>query len=212
MATEQQIPKLAGAIVEHQSDFAALSTEDAQWVITETKSAIALFVEAVKNRAKTAATKLLEFVTTVTVPAVSKFVAADHFKRGETVDGVKCYLWDNFREHFLGKIEKNVAGCDIRVHKLLRSSRDLGIRSEIGEDKEETKLANLWSLLKLQGKGEKGALLTNGYANIFYVRDTEDMLWAVGARWRAGYRGWYLYANSVEYPREWFAGFRVCSR
>jgi len=49
MATEQ-LPKLAGVLVEHQSGFSALSTEDTQWVIAETEKAIAMFCEAVRKR------------------------------------------------------------------------------------------------------------------------------------------------------------------
>ncbi|TSC83492.1 MAG: hypothetical protein G01um101417_543 [Parcubacteria group bacterium Gr01-1014_17] len=169
-------------------------------------------VSGVDFSSLTKETPLLEFVTSVTVPGVDKFIAADHFKHGETVDGVRCYLWEDFQKHFLGKTEENVAGCDIRIHKLLKGSRDLGIRSEIGEEKEEIKLANLWSMLKLQSKGESGALLINGYANIFYVRDTEGTLWAVSAYWRADYREWRLFAYSIGYQNEWSAGYQVCSR
>lgn len=202
MATEQQIPKLAGSIVEHQSGFTALSTEDAQWVIAETKNAIALFVEAIKNRTKTAANKLLEFVTSVTVPSVKRFVADDHFKHDETVDGVKVYLGDNFKKHFRGKTEEDVAGCDIRVHKLLRASRDLGIRHEIGEDNEETYLAHLWHFFKL--RGDKGGWF------IFYIRDAEGVLWAVNAFWFGD--GWSVGADSVENRNRWRAGDCACSR
>ncbi|HMP67524.1 MAG TPA: hypothetical protein PKA60_02135 [Candidatus Paceibacterota bacterium] len=52
MATKQQIPKLAGTIVEHQEAFENFSVEDAQWVIRNTKVAISLWVEAVENRVK----------------------------------------------------------------------------------------------------------------------------------------------------------------
>jgi len=48
--TEQQISKLAAALVEHQNAFAELSTEDGQWVIQKTKEAIRLFCEAVRKR------------------------------------------------------------------------------------------------------------------------------------------------------------------
>lgn len=142
--------------------------------------------------------KILKSVTSVTVPGTSRFSAADHFKHGEVVDGVKCYLWDNFKARFGEKIEENVEGCEIRVHTLLQDARDLPIRAEIGEEREETKLAHLWNMLKLQNKGQKGALLTNGYANIFYIRDTEGSLWAVSARWSGV--GWRLDARSVERP------------
>lgn len=50
MATEKQLPKLAGAIVEHQSAFDVLSNEDAQWAILNTKDAIALACDAWKSR------------------------------------------------------------------------------------------------------------------------------------------------------------------
>lgn len=162
--------------------------------------------------AKTATAKLLAFVTSVTVPSVKHFAAAEHFRHGETVEGVKCYLWGNFKTQFGEKIEKNVTECKLRVHKLLRNSRDLNIRTEITEEKEETFLAHIWEMLKLQPTGEKGALLTNGYANIFYVRDTEGVLWAVDAHWSAFSSEWILHARSVERPHVWSSDSQVFSR
>jgi len=50
--TEQQIPVIVARLVEHQSEFSLMSTEDAQWVIQNTKPAITLFVEAINNRSK----------------------------------------------------------------------------------------------------------------------------------------------------------------
>ena len=202
MATEQQIPKLAGSLVAHQGGFSALSTEDSQWVISETKKAIALFCEAVKNRAKTAANKLLEFVESVTLPSVKTFVADDHFKDGEAVEGVIIYTGDNFKKVFGGKVEENVSGCDIRVHKLTRPSRDLGIRYEVGEDNEETCLAHLWHFLKL--RGDKGGWF------IFYIPDKECILWAVCALWHGSC--WGVNADSVERRDGWDAVDCVCSR
>lgn len=215
MATEQQISKLAGSLVEHQSGFAALSNEDAQWVITETKNAIALFCEAVKNRVREtakAAQKLLEFVTSVTLHPVKHFEAAEHFTHGETVKGVRCYLWDSFRTRFGAKVERDIAGGEIRVHKILRQSRNLEIRAEITKEKEETFLAHIWQMLKLQPGGEAGALHVNGLANIFYVRDIEGALWAVYVSWHADTREWSLGALSVERADGWHADCQVCSR
>jgi len=48
--TEQQIPKLAAVIVEHQSGLATLPTEDAQWAIQHGKETVALLVRAIQNR------------------------------------------------------------------------------------------------------------------------------------------------------------------
>lgn len=170
------------------------------------------WVKATKTATKAAVTKLLEFVTTVKVTAVEKFIAADKFKAGQTIDGVKyCPSFgDNFTKYVLPKVEENVGAADLRVHKLLRDSKDLGIRAEIGEDKEETSLAHLHQCLKQQGNGEEGVLLTNGWANIFYIRDTEENLWAVDAYWYDD--GWRLYARSVEFPFAWVAGYQVFSR
>ncbi len=50
--TEQQMAKLAGALVEHQKHFASLSGKDAQWAIQNTQAAIALCVEAISGRKK----------------------------------------------------------------------------------------------------------------------------------------------------------------
>lgn len=202
MATEQQIPKLAGSLVEHQSGFSALSTDDAQFVITETKKAIAFFVEAIKNRAKATTGKLLEYVTSVTVPSVKRFVVDDHFKDGKAVDGVKVFLGGNFKKRFRGKIEEDVAGCDIRVQRLLKAAKDLSIRYEIGENNEETFLANLWHFLKLQG--EKGRWF------VFYIRDANGIPWAVSAYWNGG--DWDVDAYSVEYRGRWSVGDCICSR
>lgn len=169
-----------------------------------------LLSEEVAVVAKTTTPKLLSPFTSVKVPSSKRFAAADHFKHGKVVNGVKCYLWDNFQKHFGSKVEQDVDGCDIRIHALLRDSLDLPIRAELGEEREETKLAHLWYLLTLQPNGKEGALFTNGHANVFYIRDTENTLWAVHAYWRGD--EWRLGALSVEYPGGWFAGRRVCSR
>ncbi len=50
MATEKQIQKMLGILVEHLELFLVLLGEHAQWVIENPKEAIKLFVNAVKNR------------------------------------------------------------------------------------------------------------------------------------------------------------------
>lgn len=54
-------------------------------------------------------------------------------------------------------------------------------------------------------------MLKNDYANIFYIRDSKDILWAVDACWHGAYRGWRVNANSVVNPYEWDAGHQVVS-
>lgn len=152
---------------------------------------------------------LLRRVTEVAVTAIKKFVAADNFKVGNV--GI-VYLGDNFKTNFLGKIEKNVTNSILIVSRLEKDSLDKDIRDEVGSDKEETYLAHLSELLTRQSKGESGVLLTNGYANIFYIRDAIGNVWAVGVRWYSFYRGWVVSAHSVSFPSRWHDDNQVFSR
>lgn len=162
--------------------------------------------------AKPATSKLLELVTSVAVVGLAPFAAKDKFKTKKTPDGVKLYwVGDNFKENFLEKVEGEAAPATLKLHMLKKSSLDAPILAELGEEAQETKLSHLWELLQKQPEGEKGTLLVNGYANIFYVRDTKGNLWAVCADWRSGY-GWDFEASSVENPREWGGGSQVVSR
>ncbi len=159
--------------------------------------------------------KLLELMTTVSVAACEKFVAKEHFKVdiGRKAKVKIAFLWDNFCKHFLPKTEEGVLAGEIKVHKLLRSSLDAPIMTELGDPTSySTTLADMWALLEKQPNGEEGVLLVNGYANIFYIHDTEGNLWAVYANWYAGYGGWNVEANSVEGPLRWHDGVQVLSR
>jgi len=212
MTTEQQIPVLLARLVEYQSVFNSLPTEDAQWLIQNTKEAIAVCIEAIKNRPKFEL--LLEPMGTVIISArTEKFVARDHFivDKSKKAKVKISYLGENFTENFLGKIEDPFVGSILRYGKLKKYSVDAPIISELGgEAKAETTLAETFSLMEKQGNGGEGDLLTNGYANIFYIRGERLVLWAVDCRWLDG--GWSVYANPVTDPRRWSAGRRVFSR
>lgn len=159
---------------------------------------------------------LLELVTTVEIPEIRGFTPEDKFKIG-VVDGVKIgWLGDNLRNMFLnngGRVEFNVPASTLRVHRLVRNSLDAPIITALGgEDAAEISLAAVWELLKKQGSGGRGILLTNGYSNIIYVRDATGRLWAVYCRWDADCGFWCVDARSVTRPFRWFAGNRVFSR
>lgn len=156
---------------------------------------------------------LLNFVGTVTIPATTvNFVALDKFViNTEREAPVKIYCsGDNFKKRFLNKTEEHIRETILRYYDLNEKSRDIPIINELGgEDVAETTLTPLFTLIERQGNGENGVLLTNGYANIFYVRDDEGVLWAVGADWHA--YGWYVDASSIGNPNDWDAGNRVFS-
>lgn len=121
------------------------------------------------------------------------------------------YLGNNFKEKFLNKIEEEVSQSILRYQDLKNSSRDILIINEIGgETVAETTLSKMFALMEMQSESESGALLTNGYVNIFYIRDVTGVLWAVYCYWLGD--GWFVVARSVEYPNGWSDGLRVFSR
>lgn len=160
---------------------------------------------------------ILEFVSTVKIPATTgSFVAKAKFVVNITDEAsVKIsYVWENFREWFLngdGKTEGPTDEQTLSYAKLRKASVDAPIIAELGgEEKSETTLSEMFSLMEKQGKGEAGVLLNNGYANIFYVRDSAGMLRAVGVRWYDG--GWDVFAYSVLDAGGWGDGDQVFSR
>jgi hypothetical protein len=160
---------------------------------------------------------IFELVSTVVVSATtSKFVAKDKFvvntKRNAPVK--ISAVWDNFTSWFLsgeGKTEDPISEQTLRYHKLRKSSVDGPIITELGgEEKSETTLTEMFSLMEKQKNGEDGVLLNNGYANIFYIRDQNGVLRAVYVFWRDD--GWNVNAGSVESPDGWDGGHQVFSR
>lgn len=183
---------------------------DVLQVIKEKKN----FSEILLAKAASKPRLLLEMVGTTTIAATTKkFVAREKFVVN-TAEGAPVKISgveSNFEAWFLDKVEEHFAEIVLRYGKLRRWSRDIQIISELGgEEKAETTLAAVYALMELQKDGKKGALLTNGYANIFYVRDVNGILCAVGVRWRGG--GWHVGAYSVGDPDEWFDGSRVFAR
>ncbi|MBI2052102.1 MAG: hypothetical protein HYT38_00280 [Candidatus Sungbacteria bacterium] len=159
---------------------------------------------------------LLEPVGTITIPAATaRFIARDRFVVNiSPAAPVKIsYIGDNFAEWFLkddGKTEDPIGEQTLRYARLRQSSVDGPIISELGgEAKAETTLTEMFALMERQSKGEAGILLTDGYANIFYVRDIAGLFRAVYPYWYGD--GWYVFAGSVEDPGWWYGGYRVFS-
>ena len=121
----------------------------------------------------------------------------------------------NFDERFLDKVEENVEDATLAIYELRQSAMDVSIRKELGQEREETMLAHFFDLLKKQSKGQEGQdchLLVNGYVNVAYIRDKNDVLCAVNAGWYSNYGGWNVGAHSVESPNRWNAGAQILSR
>ena len=78
-----------------------------------------------------------------------------------------------------------------------------------GEEKAEVTLSEIWRLMVRQANGEKGVLLINGLANIFYVPDVSGVLRTVYVYWLVG--GWYALADVLD-DGGWGDGYQVFSR
>lgn len=200
---QNQISKLAGVLTEHQRYFGEMSSNDRQWVIQNTVSAIAIFVEAVKNRAATEVKKLLKFIRPVSLPAIGRFVAAEKFREGETVDGIRvAWLGSNFKTNFLKKKEGAVPALEMREHELTTRSRDPAIITELGgEENIETTLGQFWEFLKTADRT---------LVHVRHIRDENGVLWAVGGLWHDDGLG--VAAFSLFNPTDWSAGLRFLSR
>lgn len=164
------------------------------------------------------AATLLKFIGTVQIAATGEFFARDHFViNNKSVKFV--YIDDVFKQLFLDQVEEPQEMVAIQANQLEWDSLDVTILRELG-DKAETTLSKIWELLKKQPNGEYGRLLTNGFANIFYVRDARGTTRVVNVSWRSenefGFlskaSGWRINAYSTGYLDDWGKGSQVFSR
>ena len=138
-----------------------------------------------------------------------RFVVADHF----TTDNATVefsYIGDSFKSRFYGKTEEAKDVSVPRVHHdLCKFFSDREILDDLG-NKAETTMAGIYELLKLQPTGgEAGALLINGFVNIFFVRDVKSVPRIVFIGWYDG--NWDMDAVSVKDTCGWHTGRRVFS-
>jgi hypothetical protein len=146
-------------------------------------------------------TPLLEPLDSVLIAATTlPFVIRDQFK---TPVGVKLStVWNEFKKRFFDKIEKPAGEVTYRKYKLLHIAPDGPIIAELGGyAKVEGTICAIFALLQRQGNGAAGFLQTNGYANIFYVKDAKGVLCAIRTGWASD--GWVIDAISVEDPLAW---------
>ena len=149
--------------------------------------------------------------TTSALPHHEKFVAGRHFKENisSAAEVRISWLGAAFMRRFAVKVEDDTVDVTLQTHALSRSSSDTQIIAEL-DDRHETKLTDLWCLLKLQANGQDGALQTNAAPNIFFVRDAAGVLGALDAIWAGA--GWEIGASQVEEQRRWPSGSHVISR
>ena len=196
--------KLWAALGDHGADVITRLDEDESY-----RTCVADFmIRECATSVRRGTSNLLRYLTTVPVSACGKFAAKDFF----TKDNPNVKFWyfsDNFASNFLGKVEDSIPAAELVVHRLERNATDDEIRAELG-DRAEIVLAHFYKLLAKQSHGGEGALLVNGWGNIFCVRGAKGNLWTVDAGWHSG-DGWFVRADSAAHPGGWGPGCQVFS-
>ena len=158
---------------------------------------------------------LLEPIGTIIIPALTgRFSANEKFvlNYGSQARPGVCIadLDSNFKAWFGEVIEEPTAEAVVGYARLTHSSVDGPIIVALGSHPDLTIfLCQIYWLMEQQPNGEDGALLTNSWANIFYM---PGLLRAVLVRWFADDGGWSVGADSVEHPDGWIDSDRVFSR
>ena len=147
----------------------------------------------------------------VTAAISRKFIASQRFRENTSPSAEVRISWlgATFVRRFAVKIEDDTNDVALQIHALNQASSDNQIIAEL-HGRHETRLAEAWCFLKLQARGEDGALQTNAVPNIFFVRDATGQLGAVDMLW--GGAGWEIGASPVGGQRQWPSGTRVISR
>ncbi len=208
----KQTSTLLGRFVEHQEYFHPLPMEDAQWAIQNPKEAAFLCVATIRGRAN--GTPKPERTYKLLRPVAPKSRAPRPFKAAETFfnpnSGVKMVPHgSNFTLWFAGYTEEDPPAEILVPLALTQRAYDSEIITDLGgEVRAEVVLSQLWAKMKRQANGEEGDLLTNGWANIFFVR-VGGVLRAVDVFWDVG--GWRANAHALDDDR-WRYGSRVFSR
>ncbi len=218
MATEKQLPKLAGTLVEHQSEFAVLSNEDTQWAILNPKEAIALACEAIRNRAKAIVAQLTSLATNVLVLATTGCKVKDLFR------GVHISYRDEDLDRWLQKsVPATAEGhassyrLDAEMNFVEMASAHLGIAKDIDlvaksliEQNKCFSHKQVDDLLVACERGENPLKLrTDSWANLFPVFDGASVFFLYA--YRHSY-GWHVYVYGLERSARWRVGDVVLFR
>jgi hypothetical protein len=156
-----------------------------------------------------AASPLLDFVTSVAVPSAERFGVAEYFRENLPPSEMQIsWIGETFRRQFFPKIELGVPAQELDVFCLRQSANDDRILAELGGRPEVT-LHDIWTLLVHQSRGQSGPLLTDSTPNVFYVRDSMRVMWAVDAVWNGA--GWEIGASALNDARPWAYGRQIIS-
>jgi hypothetical protein len=128
------------------------------------------------------------------------------------------YVYATFTDRVLPAVQGEVSlpeEITLPSYTLTERAADKRIRENLPENHvfgaDELCAILIDLVIKSQPNGTEGPLLTNGYANLFYVKGKDDHVCLVVVRWSADYRGWSVLAWSLD-AYTWNAEYRVFSR
>jgi len=156
-------------------------------------------------------TELIDPPVTSALRDEHHFKVARHFRLDISAGAEVNISWlgARFTRRFMVKVEPRPVVAKLRVFVLNRPSRSIGI-AEAFHRPYETRLADLWCLLKLQPGGEPGTLLTDAQPNLFFIRSSTGELNVVDAVWSGA--GWEIGASPMTHNRPWPTRLRVIVR
>src|SRR5689334_5853444 len=126
---------------------------------------------------------LLRSGETVAVPQTQSFSVNTHFVPDLSPEArVRiATIGRNFIRWFSPKNEQAAEGCAVQWLELQNNaSNSMILEAAAGA---ETLLSEVYWLMLQQPSGEAGPLATNGWGNIFFVKDAADQLRAVYIHW-----------------------------
>ena len=146
--------------------------------------------------------------STSAIPHRETFIAREHFTEDITSSAAVRISWlgATFARRFMAKVEDDLSGASLQAWVLTAASSDKELLAK-QDQSHESRLVDVWCLLKQQPDGSSGPLQTNSKPNVFYVRDMAGELGAVDVLW--GGVGWEIGASPVGDKPRWAAGTRV---
>ena len=144
------------------------------------------------------------------IPEVTEFETRAYYKQGKN-GTTKIFMMDKFEKTILNQAPGviTLAPMTLEKFKLSQSMNDSEMLAELGNPEPYSisqALGILKDLTSKQPEGDDGTLLTDGYANIFYVNVGVRTV-AVNARWNSWQSIWYLYCCELGVWREGFICF-----
>lgn len=157
------------------------------------------------------------FIDTVTIGATEvPFIACDRIfvNTAQSATTKICHLGFDFKPWFREKVEPPFGGSKLCYSQLSRPrTLDCDIITALGgEDKAETSLTEICLLMEAQRfDDQNGPLLADGWGNVFFVRDVNDVLRTIWVA-RYGNDGWRIHTENVDNPFLKTSGFRIFYR